>query len=74
MADAVAACHPQHQGSRFHVLTKEHKRKVNALCACWDTAAVSGGANAGVGSVSAHSVLLLVADTAPRISVYRVKI
>jgi hypothetical protein len=48
------------------LLDKEHKRKVNALCCCWAPPV------AGTGNVPA--VLLLVADTASRISVYRVRL
>jgi hypothetical protein len=49
------------------LLEKEHKRKVNALSCCWaPPVAVDAG--------SVPAVLLLVADTASRISVYRVRI
>lgn len=58
------------------LLEKEHKRKVNALCCCWaPTAPVGGGGNPAVTKTQdAGPVLVLVADTASRITVYRVKL
>jgi hypothetical protein len=61
------------------LLEKEHKRKVNALCCCWAPTAPAAAAGVGNGANPAIAmtqdvVLVLVADTASRITVYRVKL
>jgi hypothetical protein len=64
------------------LLEKEHKRKVNALCCCWAPTApaaagcgTSSGGHPAVGMTQdASAVLVFVADTASRITVYRVRL
>lgn len=71
--------------SRCLLLSVNHKRKVNAMCCCWapqgptapvqaNGASAAATAGASVGQRGRAPVLLLVADTASRISVYRLRL